>query len=256
VERHGNEPVDSGGPQRPRRLIEALTSGELTTKQAAARMRLALECIAENHAEYRDWNSTTTQSDRGECLHILLDFLRIKAEYERIAWTLRPVNMAHRVLARTGSPEAAEAWRGRMREETADTAAEITDKLSKLETQWGVRLAAIADRCRRPFTAVLEQDDLEALVEPAVRELLTGKPADAGARFEERAAGFIGVAGGSGVEIPDWLDRLGHTVDRELEAVGSDGQPHRPLLSLPDAVPWLPMDWSDLHRALEPRPAT
>ena len=69
---------------------------------AAARLRLVLESIAENHAEYRDWNSTTTQSDRGECLHMLLDFLRIKAEHDRIAWTLRPVNMAHGVLARRG----------------------------------------------------------------------------------------------------------------------------------------------------------
>ncbi len=256
VERHGNEPADTRGPLRPRRLIEALSGGELSTKQAAARMRLALECIAENHAEYRDWNSTTTQSDRGECLHILLDFLRIKAEYERIAWTLRPVNMAHRVLARTGVPEAAAAWRGRMHEETADTASEITDKLTKLETQWGVRLACIADRVRRPFTAVLEQDDLEALVEPAVRELVSGDPVGAGARFEERAVGFIGVAGGSGVEIPDWLDRLGSTVDRELENVGNDGQPHRPLVTLPDAVPWLPLAWADLRTALEPRPAT
>jgi hypothetical protein len=256
VERHGNEPADAGGPIRPRRLIDGVSSGELPTKQAASRMRLALECIAENHAEYRDWNSTTTQSDRGECLHILLEFLLIKAEYERIAWTLRPVNMAHRVLARTGVPAAAEAWRGRMREETADTAAEITDKLAKLEAQWGVRLACIADRVRRPFTAVLEQDDLEALVEPAVGELVCGAPAGAGARFEERAAGFIGVAGGSGVEIPDWLDRLGTTVDRELDSVGTDGRSQRALVSLPDAVPWLPLGWADLRAALEPRPAS
>ena len=256
VERHGNEPADAGGPIRPRRLIDGVSSGELPTKQAASRMRLALECIAENHAEYRDWNSTTTQSDRGECLHILLEFLLIKAEYERIAWTLRPVNMAHRVLARTGVPAAAEAWRGRMREETADTAAEITDKLAKLEAQWGVRLACIADRVRRPFTAVLEQDDLEALVEPAVGELVCGAPAGAGARFEERAAGFIGVAGGSGVEIPDWLDRLGTTVDRELDSVGTDGRSQRALVSLPDAVPWLALDWTDLRAALEPRPAS
>jgi hypothetical protein len=217
-------------------------------------MRLALECIAENHAEYRDWNSTTTQSDRGECLHILLDFLRLKAEYERIAWTLRPVNMAHRVLARRGVPEAAAAWRGRMREETQDTAAEIVDKLKKLEAQWGVRLACIADRVSRPFTAVLEQDELEALVEPAVRELASGHDDGAGDRFEERATSFIGVAGGSGVEVPDWLDRLGSTVDRELDNLGDGGPTQRALLSLPDAVPWVPVAWDDLRKALEPRP--
>jgi hypothetical protein len=230
-----------------------LGDGSILLKQASARMRLALECIAENHAEYRDWNSTTTQSDRGECLHILLDFLRLKAEYERIAWTLRPVNMAHRVLARLGVPEAAEAWRGRMRDETQDTAAELIEKLKKLEAQWGVRLACIADRVSRPFTAVLEQDELEALVAPAVGELVSAVDDGAGARFEARAVSFIGLAGGSGVEVPDWLDRLGSTVDRELDALGSDGHAGRPLISLPDAVPWVTMAWGDLRQALEPR---
>jgi len=252
VERHGHDLPERGGPPRPRALIAALDDGSLPLKQASSRMRLALECIAENHAEYRDWNSTTTQSDRGECLHILLDFLRLKAEYERIAWTLRPVNMAHRVLARRGVPEAAEAWRGRMRDETQDTAAELVEKLAKLEAQWGVRLACIADRVRRPFTAVLEQDELEALVAPAVAELASGVDDGAGARFEARAAAFIGVAGGSGVEVPDWLDRLGSTVDRELDRLGSDGPTGHPLISLPDAVPWLPMAWADLRQALEP----
>ena len=253
VDRHGNDLPERGGPPRPRALIAALGDGSLLLKQASARMRLALECIAENHAEYRDWNSTTTQSDRGECLHILLDFLRLKAEYERIAWTLRPVNMAHRVLARQGVPEAAEAWRGRMRDETQETAAELVDKLKKLEAQWGVRLACIADRVSRPFTAVLEQDELEALVAPAVGELASALDNGAGARFEARASSFIGVAGGSGVEVPDWLDRLGSIVDRELDALGSDGLAGRPLISLPDAVPWVPMAWDDLRKALEPR---
>ena len=253
VDRHGNDLPDRGGPPRPRALIAGLGDGSILLKQASARMRLALECIAENHAEYRDWNSTTTQSDRGECLHILLDFLRLKAEYERIAWTLRPVNMAHRVLARLGVPEAAEAWRGRMRDETQDTAAELVEKLKKLEAQWGVRLACIADRVSRPFTAVLEQDELEALVAPAVGELVSAVDDGAGARFEAKAVSFIGLAGGSGVEVPDWLDRLGSTVDRELDALGSDGHAGRPLISLPDAVPWVAMAWGDLRQALEPR---
>ena len=44
----------------------------------------------------------------------------------------------------------------------------IVAKLAALEAKQGLRLAGISDRVRRPFTAVLEQDELEALVEPAV----------------------------------------------------------------------------------------
>ena len=254
VDRAEVEPeADTPRARRPVRLLEDLASGALPLKQAAPRLRLVLESIAENHAEYRDWNSTTTQSDRGECLHILLDFLRVKAEHDRIAWTLRPVNMAHRVLARRGVVAAAAAWRTRMREETRDTAAALVQRLTDLETHWSVRLASVSDRVRRPFTAALEQDELEALVEPAVAELFTGQPAGAGGELEAQAERFLGVASGSGVEVPDWLERLGSAVDRALEVAESRGPAHGAGLDrgrLPEAVPWKPLAWDRLQAAL------
>ena len=260
VDRAAGEPDDidlpgsSAPPRRPTRLLEDLASGKLPIKQAAARLRLVLESIAENHAEYRDWNSTTTQSDRGECLHVLLDFLRIKAEHDRIAWTLRPVNMAHRVLARRSAIEAAEAWRGRMRDETSTTAESLAERLARLETHWGVRLASISDRVRRPFTVELEQDELEALVDPAVAELFTGSPVGAGDRLESCATKFLGMAGGSGVEVPAWLDRLTSAVDRAIDrtdaglAVGAANG--SAVVRLPEALPWTPLPWDALHAAL------
>jgi hypothetical protein len=245
---------EAAPPRQPTRLIEDLSSGAIGWSQATARLRLVLESVAENHAEYRDWNSTTTQSDRGECIHMLLDFLRVKAEYDRIAWTLRPVSMAHRVLARRVVLAAAEAWRGRMREETRDTAAELVSRLTDLEARWGVRLASVADRVRRPFTASLEQDELEALVEPAAAELATGVPVGAGERLEARAESLLGVASGSGVEVPEWLDRLGSAADRAIErafdAAARPAAETGPPSRLPDAIPWLPLDWATLERAL------
>ena len=176
--------------------------------------------------------------------------LRIKAEYERIAWTLRPVGMAHRVLANCGMTEAAAAWRGRMRDETRDTAAELVGRLSGLESEWGIRLASVGDRVRRPFTGVLEQDELESRVEPAVAELISGTPPGAGAAFEESATALVGLAGGSGVELPEWLDRLGHAVDRALEQAEIGTSAQTPPGSLPAAVPWRPLAWDELRKAL------
>lgn len=254
VDRHAGEPDelnDAGRPRHPARLVADLDADVLPIRQAAGRLRFVLECVAENHAEYRDWNSTTTQSDRGEHLHILLEFLRIKAEYDRIAWTLRPVNMAHRVLARRGLRDAAAAWRGRMHDETRDTAAELAARLAALEASSGVRLASVADRVGRPFTAVLEQDELESLVDPAVAEAVTGTPVGAGAALEERAGMLLGLASGSGVEVPEWLERLGGAVDRALER--ADAGPAIELRSgiLPDAVPWQPVSWAELHGILD-----
>jgi hypothetical protein len=239
---------------RPERLLADLQAGTLPLRQATGRIRFVLESIAENHAEYRDWNSTTTQSDRGEMLHILLDQLRLKSEYDRIAWTLRPVSMAHRVLARRGMAAAAAAWRGRMRDETKDTAAGLIDRLAAIEAEWGVRLASIRDRVRRPFTVALEQDELEAQVRPAVAELVRDEVATgAGDRLEAMATAFLGVASGSGVEVPDWLERLGAAVDAEIEradvAAGSGGSGGLPG-ALPEAVPWQPLPWAKLQQAL------
>lgn len=239
-------------PRRPARLIEDLASGVLPLRQAAGRLRLVLESVAENHAEYRDWNSTTTQSDRGECLHILLAFLRLKAEYDRIAWTLRPVSIAHRVLARHGATEAAEAWRSRMRDETDATGAALRDRLAELEAKSGVRLASVSDRVRRPFTAALEQDELEALVPPAIAEVHTGTPPGAAARLEAKALTFLGVASGSGVEVPEWLERLRGRVERSLERAEAGGlEESKTILSaVAEAVPLIPMPWADLRAEL------
>jgi hypothetical protein len=227
-------------------LVGRIAAGEVSLRQAAARIRIVLESIAENHAEYRDWNSTTTQSDRGDCLHILLDFLRVKAEYDRVAWTLRPVGMAHRVLSSRGEQAAAAAWRERMREETESTAAGIRRRLAEAEQQWGLRLASVADRVSRPFTAVLEQDELESLVETTVRELRRGEAGPAGDLLEKRAEALLGVAAGSGVEVPEWLERLGRRVDtaaERTEAAGAD--------SLPDAIPWQRLSWESLLASLD-----
>jgi hypothetical protein len=249
--------LDAGDPalpatRHPRRLIEDIASGVLPMKQAAGRLRLVLESIAENHAEYRDWNSTTTQSDRGECLHILLDYLRVKAEHDRIAWTLRPVNMAHRVLARRGVAAAAEAWRARLRDETRDTAAGLVRRLDQLEGHWSVRLASVSDRVRRPFATTLEQDELEALVTPAVAELVTGRPEGAGAALEVKAEAFLGVASGSGVEVPEWLEWLSAAVDRAIAR--TDAAPRRSAMpsavGLPESVPWVQGPWDALKAAL------
>jgi hypothetical protein len=176
----------------------------------------------------------------------------VKAEYDRIAWTLRPVSIAHRVLARHGATEAAEAWRGRMRDETDATAAGLRDRLADLEATLGVRLASVADRVRRPFTAALEQDELEALVPPAIAELLGGAPAGAGERLEAKAVTFLGVASGSGVEVPEWLERLRDCVERGLERAAAGGleEAGAAPAAIAAAVPLVAVPWADLRAEL------
>ena len=68
----------------------------ISRREAVGHLTLILEAIVENYGEYRDYNSTTTQSDRGEMLYMLLDFLRLRTQYDRVCWHLKPVISAPR----------------------------------------------------------------------------------------------------------------------------------------------------------------
>ena len=84
----------------------------------------------------------------------------------------------------------------------------------------------------------------------------TAKAAEkAGAALEAKAETFRGVASGSGVEVPDWLERLSAAVDRAAEKVEAGGFEPQSVAgaertSLPGAVPWVPMAWEAVHAAL------
>ena len=137
----------------------------------------------ENYSEYIDYNSTTTQSDRGDMLYTLLDYLRLARYYDRVAWNLLPVVLAHEVLVRGGHEEAADVWRAAVGERTASIADDhLKRKLARLNRKYGMRLPSIADRLGERFVRPLMVDRLCALVEPAMDEAAGRSPAaDAGA---------------------------------------------------------------------------
>ncbi|HEX3725062.1 MAG TPA: hypothetical protein VHV08_02420, partial [Pirellulales bacterium] len=112
-------------------LIDDL--GEKIVRADAVRyLSIIIESVAENYAEYRDYNSTTTQSDRGELLYTLLDFLRLRVHYDRVAWHLKPVLAAHAVLVRRGRTSAAEMWRRALAERTGELADTLLNRCAEL----------------------------------------------------------------------------------------------------------------------------
>ena len=56
------------------RLVEDLENGFLQVAEADRWMTLVYESLIDHHTEYLDYNSTTTQSDRGELVYMFLDF--------------------------------------------------------------------------------------------------------------------------------------------------------------------------------------
>jgi hypothetical protein len=214
--------------EAPQRLLDDLASGT-PLDDAAEQLSLVLESIVENYGEYRDYNSTTTQSDRGELLYMLLDFLRLRSRYDRVCWNLKPVVLAHEILVRRGEDQAARTWRKALTERINDEANQYLTKLAELQKKYAMRMPTVADRLAERFVRPLAIDRIRALVAPAIAEA--------------RAAGASGCAAaapaasvpcpkfetlqhdteyltreptGVGLDVPAWLVALEEEVEDAL----------------------------------------
>ncbi|MDA7878395.1 hypothetical protein N9B39_02465, partial [bacterium] len=146
------------------RLVEDLENGFLEVAEADRWMTLVYESLIDHHTEYLDYNSTTTQSDRGELVYMFLDFLRLRVKYERIAWNLRPVMWAHEVLVRSGLEKAAMMWRRSLSERIGTEADIYVKKLRQLQAEYAMRMPTVADRILERFVQPMTIDRMRALV--------------------------------------------------------------------------------------------
>ncbi len=217
-----------GGPSL--KLLDELEQ-QLPREQAIEHLSLVLEAILENYGEYRDYNSTTTQSDRGELLFMLLDFLRLRAKYDRIAWNLKPVVWAHEILVRRGQHEAAQLWRRSLSERIGDEADRYLAKLAELQKVYAMRMPTVADRLAERFSRPLMIDRIRALVEPAMKEAAKPGKHPTFELLEHEIEWLTREPTGVGLDIPPWLLAL----EEEVETV-RDPTHHRDSSAAPHAI--------------------
>ena len=219
----------------------------LPRDEATELLELIIEAIVENYPEYVDYNSTTTQSDSGELLYTLLDFLRVEASYDRVAWNLKPVVFTHEAMVRQGRTAAAELWRDAVAERTKAVAENHMERYRRLSRKYGMKLPAVGDRLRERFVQPLAVDQLCALVRPAVEEFLDGNQTGLFEEMERRAEGFIKKPGGVGLDVPAWLESL----EEEIRNVRSSAPSEN---DLPDPFPEIPqvfLSLEEVHRQMD-----
>jgi hypothetical protein len=229
-------------------LVADLQAGAQVSR-AAKTLSLAIEAVVENYREYRDYNATTTQSDRGELLYCFVDFLRLRSEYDRVAWNLRPVVTVYEVLVRQGCDAAAETWQQALAERTAETADAHCKRHEELVAKYGMRLPSIAGRIGERFVRPLAIDRVRAFIRPAIEEAAgTGKQANHAAfdRLEQELIELSREPNGAGLDIPDWLSAL----DEEVAASQSEvkGEYALPQLDESDGPT---LRWSDVLEQLD-----
>jgi len=226
------------------RMIAEL-GGAISRDDAARWLTLAIEAIVENYREYRDYNTTTTHSDHGELLYTLIDFLRLRASYDRVAWNLRPVVMAHEILVRENRSVAAELWQQALAERTAETADANLVRFDELCNQYGVRLPSVAERLGERFTRPLAIDRLRALVGPAIAAADTNDRGPITA-LKQEIASLAQEPAGAGLDLPDWLEAL----EEEVSMVRCKRRHHQDHEDAPRRIKQVRLSWDEWQQQI------
>jgi hypothetical protein len=229
-------------PDRRPKLIDAWEDGALDRAATARAAEVVLQALIEHYDEYRDYNTTTTQSDYGENIHILLDFLRLKVNYDRLAWRMRPLALAHEVLCRRGQDELAARWREFVTAKTKPMADELLGELAAREAKYGVRLRTVRDRLEERFALPLDVDRAAAQVAPAAEAARAGATEDhpAFARLVAAMGPLSETVSGVGLEVPAWVRRMEDALRKSREPADDATGPVTPAL-----------DFDELRRQLQ-----
>jgi hypothetical protein len=236
---------DNPDPLRPIRLLDELDQG-IRREDAKRRLEIVLQAVIENYEEYKDYNTTTTQSDYGENLHVLLEFLRLKVAYERHAWQFRPLVLAHEVLARHGRTQTAILWEQSLTRVTRDLARRHLEQLDSLERVRGIRLNTIRDHLNERFIKPLALDRLCALIEPSMRESRQQGEKPSFTRLRHELQAFTATPMGVGLDVPYWLRRL----EMEVHRVQATRTTIAVLAENFFRVPRRPLSWEEVQRQL------
>jgi hypothetical protein len=200
-------------PLKPIRLLEDLESGLLDREHAEWCLEQVYSIIVDRFDRFLEYNTTTTQSDYGEMIFCLLEFLRLEARYDRDAWNLTPLTLVHQCLVQQGLTEAAEIWESTFELQTADIAQQHLTDLARLQKMYSMRMPTIADHLQERFIKPLQVNRILTLTRKATIEGRKPEPDESYFnQLQQEVDEYLESSWGSGVDVPQWL-RL---MDREI----------------------------------------
>ncbi len=188
----------------------------LPLKKAVRHLTFVLEGVLESFNEYRDYNTTTTQSDKGELLYMFFEFLILRSRYDRVCWNLNPVVWAHRILVRRQQSSVARMWRKSLKMRVGSEAERYIQMLDQLRHKYSIQMNSVGRRIEGRFGSEMQIDRLTALVKPAMTEEMTESTAKAFHLLKQEAQTFSRTTMGVGVDLPAWLASLENEVQQRL----------------------------------------
>ncbi len=201
-------------PLHPVRLVEDLEEGIIAREDAVEHLEIIYGSVVDKFDRFLEYNSTTTHSDYGEKFFCFMDFLRVEARYDRDAWNMAPIAIAHEILCRDGHFGAALTLEKLFSLRTEEIADRHVEKLHALELRYGMVLPSLADHVNERFVKPLSVNRMLALVPQAVNE--AGTSPESLAAFEKLRAEieeYVKTSSGSAIDVPVWL----RTLEKELD---------------------------------------
>jgi len=236
-------------PLRPIRLLDDLDSGVIDRDDAEWCLEQVYSIIVDRFDRFLEYNTTTTQSDYGEMIYSLLDFLRLEAMYDRDYWNLTPQIIVHEVLVRNGLLEAAELSEAAFQIQTGELADQHLSDLQKLQRRYGMRMPTITDHLKERFVKPLAVNRILALVSKSVGDARTGNGPESPTfqLLREEVNDYLEDSWGSGIDVPDWLRSL----EREVFAAAHPDEGGRPGMEADLDLEPLPLTKEDLQQQIK-----
>ncbi|MEY3175694.1 MAG: hypothetical protein RLZZ436_3608 [Planctomycetota bacterium] len=199
------------------KILDDLDAGIIDRDDAVEMSEFVFECVVDNFDRFLEYNTTTTYSDYGSRLFCLLDFLRVESLYDRFEWNAVPWQIVHEALLRRGEQDVAAAVQKHLSSECHGVAEEFVEELSALEEKYGVRLPGLHDHIHERVVGSLTQNHMAALISRSCPGLagLSKEAAEVGfTELRRTISEFMGSRIGSGLEPPEWMQRLAAELDR------------------------------------------
>ena len=211
---HWIEQVELSGETMGLKLFEEIERGNISRPSVVAHLTMVLESVMENFTEYRDYNTTTTQSDHGDKIYILLDFLRLRSGYDRVRWKMKPIIWAHKILVDKKQNNVARMWRRELNSKISPKADRYIEDLQDLRKRYSIQLQSVGRRIEGRFESQIQVDRLIALVKPAVAKPRTRDSLKAFDLLQHESQAFCRTTTGVGIELPPWLAALEQEVEQ------------------------------------------
>lgn len=207
----------SVAPHQTVRLLEDIEADVIDRDDAVELAEFVYEAVVDNFERFLEYNTTTTYSDYGNRLYCLLDFVRLESLYDRFDWNTVPWQIAHEAMVRNGSMELASVVEDYLADETREIAGSFVSELQALESQYGVRLPTLHDHICERIVGALVQNRLTARVARCIPDGSGSTAEEAAshfAEFREEIGQYMQSRIGSGIEPPEWMQRLSAEAER------------------------------------------